>query len=106
MEKDKPQGTQILLVMRSKVTLLFVTVFIVMGFMTPVFADESISMSCYKDWKSSWSVGTVVVFNVAEGPLACSNTYFDCRGRCIACYQDSDYVDNVCLDMQGRTFLK
>jgi len=51
-------------------------------------------------------VGSVVVFDVATAALACNNLYYDCKGRCIACYQDFDYVSNVCVDNAGNTFLK
>ena len=88
------------------VALSCVMVVIAAGFMSPVLADDSISVSCYKDAKSSWSVGRVVVFDVAEAAQACNSMYYDCRGKCIGCYQDFDYVDNVCVDMRGNTFLK
>jgi hypothetical protein len=86
--------------------LFTVMVVIAAGVTAPAFADDSISVSCYKDAKSSWSVGRVVVYDVAEAAQACNSMYYDCRGRCIGCYQDFDYVDNVCIDMRGNTFLK
>ncbi len=86
--------------------LLSMTVIMATGLMAPIFADESISISCYKDAKSSWSLGNVTVFDVTEAARACNSMYYECRGRCIGCYQDFDYIDNVCVDMQGRTFLK
>jgi len=90
----------------SGAALLFAIVLTMAGFMAPTFADESVSISCYKDWKSSWSLGSVVILNEADAPQAYNSMYYDCGGRCIGCYQDSDYVDNVCIDMQGRTFLQ
>lgn len=106
MKRDRIQERDSLVSLLCGVALLSVMVVIVAGFMAPAFADESISVSCYKDAKSSWSVGRVVVFDVAEAAQACNSMYYDCRGRCIGCYQDSDYVDNVCVDMRGNTFLK
>ncbi|HXX82029.1 MAG TPA: hypothetical protein VEI46_10805, partial [Thermodesulfovibrionales bacterium] len=88
-----------------RVAILSVGV-IITGFITPVFADDSISVSCYKDARSSWSLGNVAVYDVAEAAQACNTMYYDCRGRCIGCYQDFDYVDSVCVDMRGNTFLK
>jgi len=79
---------------------------ILVGITAPAFADESISISCYKDAKSPWSLGNVAVYDAAEAAQACNLMYYDCRGRCIGCYQDSDYVDNVCVDIRGNTFLK
>ena len=69
-------------------------------------ADDGISITCYRDVKSSFSFGRVVVFDVAGAAAACNSMYYDCRGRCIGCYHDFDYVDNVCVDALGNTFLK
>jgi hypothetical protein len=32
--------------------------------------------------------------------------YYDCRGRCVGCIYDYDYVHDVCVDASGRTFLR
>lgn len=106
MKKDRLQKRASLLSGLFGVALLSVVVVIVAGFMSLAYTDDSISVSCYKDAKSSWSLGRVVVFDVAEAAQACNTMYYDCRGRCIGCYQDFDYVDNVCVDMRGTTFLK
>lgn len=106
MKRDRLQKRGFLLTLLFRVALLSVMVVIAAGFMAPAFADDSISVSCYKDAKSSLSVGRVVVYDVAEAAQACNSMYYDCRGRCIACYQDFDYVDSVCVDMRGNTFLK
>ena len=106
MKRDRLQKRGSLLSLLFGVALLSVIVVIVAGCMAPAFADESISVSCYKDAKSSWSLGRVVVYDVSEAAQACNSFYYDCRGRCIGCYQDFDYADNVCVDMRGNTFLK
>ena len=106
MKRDRLQKRGSLLSLLFGVALLSVMVVIAAGFMAPAFADDSISISCYKDAKSSLSVGRVVVYDVAEAAQACNSMYYDCRGRCIGCYQDSDYIDNVCIDMRDKTFLK
>jgi hypothetical protein len=106
MKRDRLQQRGSLLSLLFGVALLSMMVVMVTGFMAPVFADESISISCYKDAKSSWSLGRVVVYDVAEAAQACNSFYYDCRGRCIGCYQDFDYADNVCVDIRGNTFLK
>lgn len=106
MKRDRLQKRGSLLSLLFRVALLSVMVVIAAGFMAPAFADDSISVSCYKDAKSSLSVGRVVVYDVAEAAQACNSMYYDCRGRCIGCYQDFDYVDSVCVDMRGNTFLK
>ena len=42
-----------------------------------------------------------------SNPVAvCNSLYYDCKGKCIACFHDFDYVDYVCVDASGRTFLR
>jgi len=69
----------------------------------PVSAEESITAYCYRD---SRSLGSVVVFDTLNGATACNNLYYDCKGKCIGCFHDFDYVDYVCVDTSGRTFLR
>jgi len=106
MKRGRVQMKASVLAMLSVIALLSVMMIIVTAFMVPAYADESISISCYNEAKSSWPVGRVEVFDVAQAAQACNSLYYDCRGRCIGCYQDSDYLDNVCVDMRGNTFLK
>jgi len=96
----------------SFLAVFFVTAFLSMmmimvtGFRVTAYADQSISAACYNEAKSSLPVGRVEVFDVAQAAQTCNSLYYDCKGKCIACYQDSDYFDNVCVDMYGNTFLK
>jgi hypothetical protein len=69
----------------------------------PVSAEESITAYCYRDGRS---LGSVVVFDVANAANACNNLYYDCKGKCIGCINDYDYIDYVCVDKSGRTFLR
>lgn len=69
----------------------------------PVSAEESITAYCYRDGRS---LGSVVVFDVSNAAAACNNLYYDCKGKCIGCFNDSDYIDYVCVDRSGRTFLR
>lgn len=106
MERYKRQERESFFETILKAGILCGIALFLMGVAAPVCADESISISCYKDAKSGISLGSVVVFNVANAAQACNSTYYDCRGRCIGCYQDYDYIDNVCVDVRGSTFLK
>ena len=106
MERDRLKNRVSFLTTLLKAGALSGIVLLAAGLIATAFADESISISCYKDAQSAWAVGTAVVYNVADAAASCNSLYYDCRGRCIGCYQDSDYIDNVCIDMQGRTFLK
>jgi len=106
MEKDRLQKSEFLLPTYFRVGVLSVIVLMVTGFMALVFAAQSISIVCYKDAKSALPVGTVVVFDVADAPQVCMNMYYDCLSGCIGCYHDFDYVEDVCVDIQGNRFLK
>jgi hypothetical protein len=69
----------------------------------PVSAEESLTVFCYRD---SRKLGNVVVFDTSSAAMACNNLYYDCKGKCIGCFHDFDYVDYVCVDTSGRTFLR
>lgn len=85
------------------VAATLVLVVILAGAVQQAAAEDSISVSCYIGDRSP---GTVVVFDVQAAAAACNEMYYDCRGRCIACYHDFDYVDYVCVDTRGNVFLK
>jgi hypothetical protein len=76
---------------------------ILMQIILPVSAEESMSAYCYRDGRS---IGSVVIFDVSNAAFACNNFYYDCKGKCIGCFNDSDYIDYVCVDTSGRTFLR
>ena len=89
--------------------LLWVSIFsvlLVAALVAQTFAEESISVSCYNLQKSRLPIGSVVVYDTAQAALACNSTYYDCRGRCVGCFADSDYFDAVCVDVRGTMFLK
>jgi hypothetical protein len=69
----------------------------------PVSAEESITARCYRDGRS---LGTVEIYENMNAASACNSLYYECKGKCIACYHDSDYIDYVCVDTSGRTFLR
>jgi hypothetical protein len=72
---------------------------------SPVSADDSITAYCYRGG-SSLSLGNVLIFDISTAARACNNVYYDCKGKCIGCFHDFDYVDYVCVDKSGRTFLR
>jgi hypothetical protein len=69
----------------------------------PVSADESITAYCYRDGRS---IGNVTIFDTSNAAMACNNMYYECKGKCIGCFHDFDYIDYVCVDTSGRTFLR
>jgi hypothetical protein len=66
-------------------------------------ADENISVTCYK---GSTRIGTVTVFDWKTAAEACNTVLYDCRGACIGCFRDFDYVEDVCVDVNGNEFLQ
>ncbi len=76
------------------------------GLFGQAFADESITISCYNLQKSQFPIGNIVVYDTAQAAAACNMTYYDCRGRCIGCFSDSDYIEAVCVNSAGTMFLK
>ena len=106
MGRGKPHTRVSFLAIFFVTAFLSVMIIMVTGFRVTAYADQSISASCYNEAKSSLPVGRVEVFDVAQAAQVCNSLYYDCKGKCIACYQDSDYFDNVCVDTYGNTFLK
>jgi len=66
-------------------------------------AEESISISCYVFDRY---LGSVVVFDARAAANACNSFYRDCRGQCSGCFQDYDYVRDVCISANGQTYLR
>ena len=83
-----------------------VLMLIAVGLVAQTSAEESISVSCYDLQKSELSVGSVIVYDTRQAAGVCNQVYYNCKGRCVGCFADSDYVDSVCVDMNGRMFLK
>ena len=65
-------------------------------------ADENMPVTCYRDGSQ---IGTATVFDWKTAAAACNSLLYDCKGACIGCFQDSDYVNNVCIDTRGSVFL-
>jgi len=79
---------------------------VAVGFMAQAFADESISVSCYNLQASELPVGNAVVYDTSQAARACNSMYYDCKGKCVGCFTDQDYVEAVCVDVNGTLFLK
>jgi hypothetical protein len=106
MEKNIPQKRGILRAMLSAWGILLVAVICAAGFIAPVSAEDSVSVSCYNLEKSQHPLGSVVVYDTSRAAMTCNSVYYDCKGRCIGCFSDSDYLDAVCVDVRGTIFLK
>ena len=81
-------------------------VVVAMGPIAQAFADESISVSCYNLQASELPVGNAVVYDTSQAARACNSMYYNCKGNCVGCFTDQDYVEAVCVDVNGTLFLK
>jgi len=100
MERNMLQKRESFLAMLFQTGILLGIVLIITVFMAPAFAEESFSVSCYKDAKSASPVGRVVVFDVATAAwraITCTTIVREMHWF----YQDFDYVSNVCVDMRA-----
>jgi phage terminase large subunit-like protein len=102
MEGDRPQMRRDRLLTCIKAGILFLT--IVVSLTVPAFADDSVTVSCYTDAGYLDDVDDVA--NVTQAAQLCNSTYTACAGRCIGCFHDFDYDENVCVDNQGRQFVR
>ncbi len=69
-----------------------------------LFAEESVSVACYL---GDDVVGDgVEVFDTSTAARVCNTMFYDCGGRCVGCFIDSDYGEDLCVDMNGRTFVR
>ena len=78
---------------------------VAMGPIANAFADQGISVSCYNLEKSGIPIGNVVVYDTSLAARSCNSLYYDCKGRCVGCFTDQDYLDSVCVDVNGAMFL-
>jgi hypothetical protein len=88
-----------------RIALMAACIFCLTVFSAPEAASaaDSISISCYRN---NQYVGNVVVLEVRGAANACNQVYSECRGECSACFIDYDYVEEVCVDIFNRTFLR
>jgi len=85
------------------VGIAFMIFLTIIQIILPLSAEESITAYCYRDGRS---LGSAVIFDISSAATACNNVYYECKGKCIGCFHDFDYVDYVCVDTSGRTFLR
>ncbi len=83
--------------------ILFLSITMLLGLGSWTYADDDISVTCYKDGSR---IGTTTVFDWRAGAEMCNRIFYDCRGMCVGCFQDSDYISDVCVDTRGNQFLR
>ncbi len=99
-------GKNLLLIYTMLLWISAVTVILAIGFVATAYAEDSVSVSCYNLTKSQHTLGNVVLFDTSQAAGACNSVYYDCKGSCVGCFSDSDYLDVVCVDTRGTIFLK
>lgn len=82
------------------VTLASIALF---GLAATAGAVEGVAVSCYL---GNFYVGNTVVYDVRTAANACNNLYHACRGECSGCFQDFDYVEDICVSPNNRMYLK
>ena len=84
-------------------TILFLTISPLLGPTQLIGAQENRPVTCYRDGSR---VGTVTVFSWRAAAATCNTVLNDCRGACFGCFQDSNFVDEVCVAINGLVELK
>jgi hypothetical protein len=104
IQKSKPKRTPSFDLRRGS---LFVALLAMVGVLVPAsFADKGISVSCFTHTGPGGYVGSAMVFDVSMAAQACNSMYATCKGECIGCFADLDYVNSICVDKVGNKFLK
>jgi hypothetical protein len=78
-------------------------VMVLLGLASWTCAEENMPVTCYK---GSSPISTVTVFDWRAAAETCNTVLNDCRGACIGCFHDFDYVDDVCVDASNDVFLR
>ena len=81
----------------------FLCVMVLLGLASWTCADENMPVVCYK---GNSRIGTVTVFDGRAAAATCNIGLVDCKGACMGCFHDFDYVDDVCVDVNGNVFLR
>jgi hypothetical protein len=83
--------------------ILFLSLVALLGLGSWTYADDDIPVTCYKDGSK---IGTTTTFDWRAAASLCNRIFYDCRGMCVGCFQDNDYMSDVCVDMSGNQFLR
>jgi hypothetical protein len=69
------------------------------------YADDS--LSCYKgDKDNTIYIGEISGANFQNAAEECNSFYSDCNGECYGCYIEEDSSKEMCVDSQGKKFLR
>ena len=69
--------------------------------------DRMISVTCYLgNPNDGLSVATIMIQGPGSAGSYCNSMFYDCKGRCFGCFSDSDLSQDICVDNNGRKFLR
>ncbi len=103
-QKEEAVRTKILRKGRTGLSaILFLSIMILLGLGSWTYAEEDMPVMCYKDGSK---IGTTTVFDWRDAAAICNRIFYDCRGMCVGCFQDNDYISDVCVDTRGNQFLR
>jgi len=92
--------------MRNTKQIAPLVLFFVAVLFTAVLASEGegTTIACYIANPPNYEyVGELEVFNLADASSTCNNVYYNCQGKCIGCYINSESFE-VCIDKNGNQF--
>ena len=82
---------------------LFSIIILLLGLADWLDAQENSPIICYRGVSQ---IGTVTVFDWRAAASTCNTVLHDCKGACFGCFRDSNFIDEVCVGMNGRAELK
>jgi hypothetical protein len=65
--------------------------------------ENNIAVSCFKENLDAGNyIGSLTVTSPQAAGRRCNSLYYDCQGKCLGCFTDSDRGVQVCYDNDGR----
>jgi hypothetical protein len=69
--------------------------------------DRSLSVTCYLGNPNDRNtLGDITVRGPESAGPTCNSLYYSCKGRCFGCFSDFDLSEDICVDSNGRKFLR
>jgi hypothetical protein len=76
-------------------------------FCSSMIVNAGESLSCYKgDKDNRIYVGDISGADFQNAADECNSFYGDCNGECYGCYLEEDSSNEVCVDNQGKKFIR
>lgn len=70
-------------------------------------SEVTLSVTCYLgNPLNNDTLGSIMVTSAAAAGPSCNAIYFTCKGRCFGCYADFDLSEDICVNNDGKKFLR